>query len=79
MAGTRTKTGYTDEFLVKNGAAPGSTVCMTPTGFMTEEAWVEISPKMVEGIRALDIIRENPQWWVLKIIDGFGPHTSSID
>jgi hypothetical protein len=47
--------------------------------YMTEEAWVELAPKMAAGIRAMPIIRDNPQWWVIKIIDGFGPHTSSID
>jgi hypothetical protein len=77
--GVRRHTGFTDEFLVKNGAAPGSTIVMTPTGYMTEEAWVELAPKMAGGIRAMPIVRDNPEWWVIKIIDGFGPHTSSID
>jgi hypothetical protein len=77
--GVRRHTGFTDEFLVKHGAAPGSAIVMTPTGYMTEEAWVELAPKMAAGIRAMPIIRDNPQWWVIKIIDGFGPHTSSIE
>ena len=75
--GVRVKSGFTDEFLVKNGAAPGSTIVMTPTGYMTEDAWVELAPKMGKGIRTMPVICENPNWWVCKIIDGFGPHVSS--
>ena len=51
---------------------------MTPTGFMTEAAWIEITPHQIRGIRQLPFIKANPQWWVLEIFDGFGPHTSSI-
>ena len=45
---------------------------------MTEAAWDEISSSMADGIRAMPIICDNPNWWVVKIIDGFGPHTSSL-
>jgi hypothetical protein len=31
---------------------------MTPTGFMTQDAWEEITLKMVEGIRSLPYIKE---------------------
>ena len=50
---------------------------MTLTGYMTEDAWVELAPRMADGIRALPVISDMPHWWVLKIIDGFGPHVSS--
>jgi hypothetical protein len=50
---------------------------MTPTGYMTEEAWVEMAPSMAGGIRKMPVISSNPDWWVVKVIDGFGPHTSS--
>ena len=34
---------------------------------------------MAKGIRKLPIIRGAPDnWWVLKIVDVFGPHTSSL-
>ena len=77
-AGIRRKGAYTDEFLVKHGAAPGSTIAMTKTGFMTELAWDELAPTIADGIRQMPVIHDNPDWWVLKIIDGFGPHTSSL-
>ena len=77
--GVRRQTGFTDDFLIKHGAAPGSTIIMTPTGYMTEEAWVEMAPHMAAGIRKMPVIVDNPTWWVVKIIDGFGPHTSSLE
>ena len=76
-AGQRRKAGYTDEFLVKSGAPPGSTIVMTPTGYMTEDAWLQMAPTIADGIRTMPLICEKPDWWVLKFIDGFGPHTSS--
>ena len=27
----------------------------------------------------MPVICDNPEWWVIKIIDGFGPHTSSVE
>ena len=75
--GARKKTGYDDDFLIKHGASAGSTFAMTPTGYMTEEAWVELAPKMAAGIRAVPVVCDMPDWWVLKIVDGFGPHVSS--
>ena len=77
-AGVNRKAAYTDEFLVRQGSAPGSTVVMTPTGYMTEEAWVKMAPSMAMGIRRMPIVSDMPDWWVVKFIDGFGAHTSSI-
>ena len=75
--GQRCKAGWTDEFLIKHGAPKGSTIIMTPTGYMNEDAWVEMAPAMADGIRQMPVICDNPDWWVLKIVDGYGPHTSS--
>ena len=52
---------------------------MTKNGYMTEEAWLELAPNMARGIRQMPVIHDMPEWWVLKIIDGFGAHTSSAD
>ena len=46
MKGKRKKEGFTDEFLVENGCAPGSTVVMTKNAFMTNDAWIEITKKV---------------------------------
>ena len=38
--GIRRKEGFNAAFLRKHGAAEGSGIYMTPTGYMTEGAWV---------------------------------------
>lgn len=58
--GQRRRTGFTDNFLVENGAADGSTIVMTATGYMTEEAWVELAPKMAYGLRGLPVVKDTP-------------------
>jgi hypothetical protein len=50
---------------------------MTDTGYMTEAAWLEMAPAIADGIREMPVISDRSDWWVLKIIDGFGAHTSS--
>ena len=77
--GKHHRKSFSDQWLVKHGAAPGSTIVMTPNGYMTEDAWLKIAPRMAEGIRGLPVVCERPDWWVLKIIDGFGAHTSSVE
>jgi hypothetical protein len=57
--------------------AEGSTIIMTPTPFVMEEAWEEMTPFVIKGIRSIDSVKANPQWWVLEVFDGFGPHVSS--
>ena len=47
---------------------------MTPTGFMTEEAWVEMTPRQIHGIKSLPYIQANPQWKCAELLDGFGAH-----
>eukprot|EP00956_Cyclotella_meneghiniana_P037992 scaffold147505_cov79-Cyclotella_meneghiniana.AAC.1 len=41
---------------------------------MTNAAWIEISKKIVEGYRKLPYVVDNPQWWVLELVDGFNAH-----
>ena len=50
---------------------------MTPTAYMTEEAWNEMMPFIIKGIHLMPFVWDNPQWWVLEVLNGFGPHTSS--
>ena len=42
---------YTDAFLERHGAARHSSIIMTPSGFLTDEAWIELVPKLIRGIR----------------------------
>lgn len=46
MAGKRRRAGYTDAYLQRMGAAPGSTIAMTDKAFMTNDAWDEIAEKV---------------------------------
>ena len=41
--------------LMKIGAPPHSTVIMTPSAFMTDEAWAKVSQVLAKGIRAMPV------------------------
>ena len=68
---------FTEEFLVKHGAAKGSRVIMTPSGYMTTQAMDEIAEAMVQGIREMPVIKEHPDWWFFLSGDGFKAHIKS--
>jgi hypothetical protein len=52
---------------------------MMATAFMTEETWVQVTSSISRGLRSSDpIVQANPQWWVLEVFDGHGPHTMSL-
>jgi hypothetical protein len=72
--GKKRDAAFTDKYLEEFGAAKGSTVVMTKTGFMTEEAWTKITPSQIEGIRA---VSDNEDWWAIMIVDGFVAHCIS--
>ena len=79
MKGEKIKRGFKkEELLTKFGAAPGSSVIMTETAFMTTEAWEKMTPVLVSGYRKINkYVAANPQWWCLEILDGFGAHFCS--
>ena len=52
---------YTDQYLFDNGAASGSTIVMTPNAFMTDKAWLQSTPHIIAGIRAMDFLKDNPR------------------
>ena len=79
MKGERIKTGYTAEFLIRHGCRIGSQILMTENACMTEDCFVKMTPKLVDGYRKMPFIAENPDWWALEIFDGFGPHYSSLE
>ena len=41
--------------LSKHGAPPHSTIIMTPSAFMTDEAWAKVAPVLAKGIRAMPV------------------------
>ena len=60
MKGERMKAGYTQDFLLKFGAAVGSIFVMTPSAFMTEKAWGDMMDSILPGIRQMPFIRDHP-------------------
>ena len=60
MAGKHVKEGYSDAFLVRQGAAPRSSIQMTENVFMTKDCWDKLTPKLIEGHRSMDIVAGNP-------------------
>jgi hypothetical protein len=52
MKGKLKRDGFHDQFLEKNGAAPGSTILMTPNAFMTDDSFDAMAAKLATGTRA---------------------------
>lgn len=56
LTGKTNNSLYTQRFLEQNGAGKYSKIIMTPSAFLTDEAWKEIVPLLIKGLR--HIIRE---------------------
>ena len=52
---------------------------MTENAYMTEEAWEGMAPSIVKGYRALPVVKDNPQWLMIEIFDGFGAHLTNLN
>ena len=77
LAGKKCKVGYNDATLRMLGCKKGSHIAMTPTAFMTDAAWEELTPRLIEGIRAMPVVCDHPDWWVRLSLDGFKSHVNS--
>lgn len=78
MQGVRAQRGFNEKFLVDHGCEVGSHIQMTENAFMTLDAWLALTPRLIKGYRSLPFIEWNPQWWVVEILDGFGAHLTSL-
>jgi hypothetical protein len=48
---------------------------MMENAFMTVDVCEKMTPRVVEGLRNINkYVAANPQWWLLKILDGFSAH-----
>lgn len=57
--------------LPKNFGCPiGSCVLPTPTAYMTDDAWKEVVPHLIEGIRAMEGIKDYPEFKCMLTFDG---------
>ena len=51
-----------------------SFVEMTPNGYMKNKVWMKIVRHLCDGIRAMEGIKNHPDWWIVLSLDGFGSH-----
>jgi len=79
LAGKKKRRSFSDKFLERHGAAKRSTIIMTETVFMTTEALINLTPKLMKGYREMPFLKENPQWYFVEITDGFGAHHNSYE
>ena len=56
MKGKKKRKQYIDEFLKKHGAAKGSNTLMMESAYMTMEAWIEMTPKVMKGYRSMPFL-----------------------
>ena len=78
IKGEKVKPHFTDDWLVRHGCAVGSTIIPTENAYMTDDAWKKTSEAIVKGYRHLPYIKENPDWWVGELLDGFKSHENVL-
>lgn len=74
LKGKVCRKAFSDEYLVSQGLAPGSTIIMTDNAFMTNDAWYEATKAIISGYNQMPVIKDNPQWSIVEFYDGFGAH-----
>ena len=52
---------------------------MTKNAYMTDEAWLEALKSIVAGYHNLPHIKENPDWYVTELLDGFKSHENVLN
>jgi len=60
--------------LLKEQCPAGSQVIMSPSAYMTDEAYLALVPEFAKGIRSMEVIKDHPDWWMTITCDGFGSH-----
>ena len=57
-----------------HSATPGSRVFMSPSAYMTDDAWREMVPHLCKAIRDSEVVRDHPHWWLFITLDGYSSH-----
>jgi hypothetical protein len=78
LKGTKHGNTFNDEYLLRYGMATGSTILMTESAYMTDAAWLEASKSIVEGYCQLPFMKENENWFIAKLLDGFKSHENDL-
>ncbi len=56
------------------GVLAGSKVVMTSNAYMTNEAWIKLTPFIANGIRNMAVIKDHSDWMICMTLNGFGSH-----
>jgi hypothetical protein len=65
-------------FLLRYGMATGSIILMTESAYMTDAAWLGVSKAIVQGYHQLLFMKENENWFIAKLLDGFKSHKNVL-
>jgi len=61
--------------LVKEQCPAGSQVVMSPSAYVTDETLLKLAPTFAKGVRALEVVKDDPDWWMTLTCNGFCSHT----
>jgi len=59
---------------VEKKLAKGSKITYNENAYMTDETWIDIATTLAEGIRAMPIVVDHPDWWFVMFLDGYVSH-----
>ncbi len=79
MKGATRRKNFTNDYLIKYGMKPGSTIVMTENSHMTDDAWLKVSKAIVKGYRLMLLIKDNPNWHIAELLDGFRSHKNVLE
>ena len=51
---------------------------MTENAYMTDDAWLEASKAIVKGYHQLPFMKENKDWYITELLDGFKSHKNVL-
>ncbi len=78
LKGTKHRNNFNNDNLLRYGMAKGSTILMTENAYMTDDAWLEASKAIVKGYRQLPFLKENEDWYITELLDGFKSHDNVL-
>ena len=74
--GERVAPGFNQNFFENRGMVGGTCVLMTPSAFMTIEAWRKVVQIIPDALRKhIPILARFQNLWIYTSVDGFGAHT----
>jgi hypothetical protein len=71
LKGTKHRNNFNNDYLLRYGMAKGLTILMMENAYMTDNAWLKASKAIVKGYRQLLFMKENEDWYITELLDGF--------